>query len=231
MENNIPKIVHYCWFGGKMPKKIKKNIDNWKSILKDYKFMEWNEKNFDFSSSEFSKEAYENKKWAFVSDYARLYALYNYGGIYLDTDIEIVKKFDDLLNEAKLILSHESERSLCTAAIISNKNNNLIGDFLEQYKKIKFITDGKMQMRPNSELILDFLKQRYCDIKYDCENNYIDLRVLPQTYLCGKNIFNYKLLKTDNTYCIHQLDASWYSPGHKFLKKCKKIVRSIFNKF
>ena len=231
MDNiSIPKIIHYCWFGSKMPKKIKKNIEQWKLKLSDYQFIEWNESNFNYHSCEFVKEAYENKKWAFVSDYVRLKALQDYGGIYLDTDVEILKKFDELLEENKLIMSNESERSLCTAVIISNKNNSLITSFLNSYSNKKFVVDGKYQMKPNSELILEHLKNNDIDISYDneCKTKYV--HILPQTFLCGKNIFNYKLMITENTYCIHHLDASWYGGGHKLLKKCKKIVRFIINK-
>ena len=88
----IPKIIHYIWFGGKpFPDKIIKCIDSWKKYLPEYEFRLWNEESFDVNSSIFTKQAYENKKWAFVSDYVRVYALYNYGGWYLDTDIEILK--------------------------------------------------------------------------------------------------------------------------------------------
>lgn len=230
MDNEIPKIVHYCWFGSKMPKKVKKNIAKWKSILKDYKFIEWNETNFDYNSCDFVKEAYENKKWAFVSDYARLKALNDFGGIYLDTDVDILKPFEDLLKENKLIISNESENSLCTAVIISNKNNEFVQSFLDTYKNKKFIIDGKFQMQPNSELLLEHLKSKEINVSYDNEINSENVHILPQTYLCGKNIFNYKLMISKNTYCIHNLDASWYGPFHKFLKKCKIVVRNIINK-
>ena len=91
----IPKIIHYCWFG-KNPKNnlILRCIESWKKFCPNYKFVEWNESNFDVNSNLYTKQAYENKKWAFVSDYVRLYALYNYGGIYLDTDCEILQSLD-----------------------------------------------------------------------------------------------------------------------------------------
>ena len=89
------KKIHYCWFGGKeLPSKVKKCIATWKKMLPDYEIKEWNEENFDINTNTFVKEAYENKKWAFVSDYVRIYALYNEGGIYLDTDVKILKDLD-----------------------------------------------------------------------------------------------------------------------------------------
>ena len=100
----IPKIIHYVWMGGKeKPPKIKKCIKTWKKHLKDYEFIEWNEKNFDINSNSFVKKMYENKKWAFVSDYVRAYAIYNYGGIYLDTDVFVIDKLDSLLNSRAFV--------------------------------------------------------------------------------------------------------------------------------
>ena len=99
--DRIPKIIHYCWFGkNKMPYILQAYINNWKKIIPDYQIIRWDESNFDVNSLSFTKEAYDSKVWAFVSDYVRLYALYNYGGIYLDTDVELLTDFDHLLNNS-----------------------------------------------------------------------------------------------------------------------------------
>ena len=95
----IPKIIHYCWFGGKpFPSAVQKCIDSWKKYLPDYEIREWNETNYDLDKCKFAKEAYDQKKWAFVTDFVRLDVVYQYGGIYFDTDVEVIKSFDDLLN-------------------------------------------------------------------------------------------------------------------------------------
>ena len=95
-KNKIPKIIHYCWFGKKeKPEIVKKCINSWTDKLKEYEIIEWNEDNFEMNSNRFITEAYRLGKYAFVSDYVRLYALYEYGGIYLDTDVEIYKEFSE----------------------------------------------------------------------------------------------------------------------------------------
>ena len=94
----IPKIIHYCWFGGKpLPKLAKKCIASWKKFCPDYEIKEWNESNFDLNSCTYVKEAYDSKKYAFVSDYARFWILHRYGGVYFDTDVELLKSIDDIL--------------------------------------------------------------------------------------------------------------------------------------
>ena len=96
----IPKVIHYCWFGGNpLPEEAKRCIESWKKYCPDYKIIEWNENNYDVNSNEYMKSAYKEKKWAFVSDYARIDVVYKYGGIYMDTDVELVKGLDNLLND------------------------------------------------------------------------------------------------------------------------------------
>ena len=106
-NQKIPKIIHYCWFGGKeKPEQVKKCIGSWKKYLSNYQFMEWNEQNFDVNQFQYTKDAYAAKKYAFVSDVARVKALLEYGGIYFDTDVEVFKSFDDIL-DAKCLLGFE----------------------------------------------------------------------------------------------------------------------------
>ena len=230
-DNAIPKIIHYCWFGGKKSKKVIKTINEWKKICPDYKIIEWNENNFKIDEScQYVKDAFMNKKWAFVTDYVRLYALFNYGGIYLDTDVQLLKSFDSFLNE-NMFISQESANSFCTAVIGSKKNNTFIGSFIKTYETKQFYISGYMNLTPNSKLIKIYADSIYNDTSFDNEFVYKDIHIYPQTYFCGKNIFNYKLLVTDNTISIHHLDASWYSAGHKLLKVCKRVVMTFVNLF
>lgn len=132
----IPKIIHYVWVGNNpKPKDIKKCMKTWKKHLKDYKIIEWNESNFDISSHPFVKKAYEAKKWAYVSDYIRMYAIYNYGGIYLDTDVLVLENFDKFLNN-KVFVGFERENYPFTAVFGAEKKNKFIKKLLDYYDNL-----------------------------------------------------------------------------------------------
>ena len=133
----MEKTIHYCWFGGKkLPKKVKKCIKTWKKYLPDYKIKEWNEKNFDINSCNFVKEAYENKKWAFVSDYVRIYALYHEGGIYFDTDMKIIKDVSNIIDK-DFVMGFEDSGYVGTAFIgVKEKKNKYIKEIMEYYNNI-----------------------------------------------------------------------------------------------
>ena len=130
------KIIHYVWVGNNpKPKDIKKCMKTWKKHLKDYKIIEWNESNFDISSHPFVKKAYEAKKWAYVSDYIRMYAIYNYGGIYLDTDVLVLENFDKFLNN-KVFVGFERENYPFTAVFGAEKKNKFIKKLLDYYDNL-----------------------------------------------------------------------------------------------
>ena len=132
----IPKIIHYVWVGNNpKPKDIKKCMKTWKKHLKDYKIIEWNESNFDISSHPFVKKAYEAKKWAYVSDYIRMYAIYNYGGIYLDTDVLVLENFDKFLNN-KVFVGFERENYPFTAVFGAEKKNKFIKKLLDYFDNL-----------------------------------------------------------------------------------------------
>ena len=126
----IPKKIHYCWFGkNEMPLKMQKYVDNWKVLLPDYEIVRWDENNFDVSSVDFTDEAYNHKMWAFVSDYVRLKVLYEQGGIYLDTDVELLKNFDHLLDNDAFV-GFESRYNLGSAVVAGQSGNLWIKSLL-----------------------------------------------------------------------------------------------------
>lgn len=207
--NKIPKIIHYCWFGrGEKPKLAKKCIKSWKKLLPDYKIIEWNEDNFDINSNLYVKQAYEAKKYAFVTDYARLYALYNYGGIYMDTDVEVLKPLDIFL-QYEAFTGFESEKFCVTGIMGSKKENKMIKEFLEPYKKLRFINDdGSLNQTTNVSLMTDIFMKYGANLD-NTQQNINDMEIFPKTYFCPLNYNDSKTDFSSNTYTIHHFAGSW----------------------
>ena len=223
----IPKIIHYCWFGNsKKPKSVIKNIKTWTKYCPDYKIIEWNENNFDISINNYVEEAYAAKKWAFVTDYVRLYALYNYGGIYMDTDVEVVSNFDFVL-ENDAFSGYESGNYPLTATMGSIKNNKIIKEFLDYYNNKHFIKeDGTFDQTTNVIIFTNILKKH--GIKCDGSMQTIDgFKVYPFEYFCAKDYNTGKVTLTENTYTIHNFGASWMSKNTRGENK----LRHFLNRF
>ena len=146
----IPKIIHYCWFGrNPLPELAQKCIASWKKYCPDYQIIEWNEDNFDINCNAYVKEAYEAKKWAFVSDVARLYALVEMGGIYMDTDVEVLKPLDSLL-KYEAVSGFESETAIPTGLMAACKGQKLFVELLHEYDTIHFKrSDGSLDLTTN----------------------------------------------------------------------------------
>ena len=150
----IEKTIHYCWFGGKpKPKSAIKCINSWKKYCPDYKIVEWNENTFDLNSNAYVKEAYENKKWAFITDYVRLFAIYNFGGIYMDTDVEVLKPLDQFL-DCDGFTGFESERNMVTGIMAGAKGSKMYKVLLDYYQDKHFVNpDGSLDLTTNTETI------------------------------------------------------------------------------
>ena len=186
----IPKIIHYCWFGGKeKPQGVIDCIKSWKIYLPDYVIIEWNEDNFDIESSiPYVKEAYENKRWAFVSDYVRLKALYENGGIYFDTDIEVFRSFDNLL-ESRGFVCFESNDYLCTAVIAFEKGNNVLKEYLDTYEKRVYVKeDGSFDNTTNVHEMTNILSK--LGMQKNGKSQKIDgIMIYPQYYFSSNDSF------------------------------------------
>ena len=205
----IPKVVHCIWFGGNpYPEKVKKCIASWHEYLPEYEFRLWNEDNFDVNTTLFTKQAYENKKWAFVSDYVRLYALYSYGGWYLDTDVEIRKPLDDFLDK-KLVLGTDENGSL-TALMGSEKGLALWGELLQNYDATSFVNeDGSFNQVVNNAYIEDKLRE-YGFINENRFQKLGDgLEVYPDDYFHAVSLMDGTKHITKNTYAIHWHTLTW----------------------
>lgn len=229
---NIPKVIHYCWFGGGMMSKLeKKCISSWKDKLPDYRIKEWNEKNFDIDSNEFVKEAYKAKKWAFVSDYARLKILYDYGDIYLDTDLEVIRNLNRFL-EHNAFSGFENGKYISTAVMGAKRNHSWIRLLLSYYSDKHFIKeDGSYDMTPNVVFITNLTKKYYgVELNNTFQVFGDGVAIYPKGYFCPKNIDTGNILITDNTYAIHHFNASWWSREEHKLQNQAKFLRRAFGK-
>jgi len=226
-KTEIPKIIHYCWFGGKeKPDIVKKCINSWRVILPDYEIIEWNEKNFNTNCNRYVREAYESKKFAFVSDYVRLHALYEIGGIYLDTDVEVFKSFNDLLNHDSF-WGFEQENFIATSTIGSVKGNQLVKLFLDSYKSKDFIREnGSQNQLTNVAIVTDLLKNK--GLKINGEYQEIDGMgaFYPQTYFSPYDYINCRKFITENTYAMHHFYKSWLP----FREKIKGNIKFFASK-
>lgn len=227
MNNNaIPKIIHYCWFGGgEKPEYFKEYIKSWEKILYDYKIIEWNEKNFDVNFCKFSQQAYSQKKYAFVSDVARLYALYHHGGIYLDTDVEVIKSFSDLIGNKECIFGFETENKIATSFMATNPNNQLIKEFLELYLTLDFIKgSGNFEMTPNVIYLTELLKKNGLEENGEFQKLDNGIFVYPKSFFSP---YDYIYLTNNicpDSYCVHYFRESWYSTMMKLRKKLKLFL-------
>ena len=215
----IPKKIHYCWFGGNpLPELAVKCIESWKKHCPDYEIIEWNENNFDINCCDYVKEAYDAKKWAFVSDVARLYALVNHGGIYMDTDVEVLKSLDDIL-DYEAVSGFESEKCIPTGLMACEKNQQLFFELLHEYDNIHFLKkDGSLDLTTNVTRIT-----KTC-LKYGLKlNNSFQIingfALFPNDYFCPKDYASKKINLTKNTYTIHHFDASWVPKSKKIQTK------------
>lgn len=228
----IPKLIHYCWLSGDpFPNRIQQCIDSWKLRLPDYQFVLWDTKRFDIDSCVWTAQAFRNKKYAFAADYIRLYALYNYGGIYLDTDVEVVKPFDDLLS-LPYFIGLDGQNKLEAAIIGCAPNSEWIYDCLRYYDNREFVEGGKvfdMQTLPiiMQEQIEQKRKIIYLKTKCvydDCDNF---LYTLPFSFFCSKRHDTGEVIQTISTYSIHHFAMSWQSPVARFLTRCKRVFVKV----
>lgn len=207
----IPKIIHFCWFGGKdLPELAVKCIESWKKYCPDYTLKRWDETNFDINSNRYVKEAYQNKKFAFVSDYVRLYALYYEGGIYMDTDIEILKNIDCFLDN-KAFTGFETHELIMTGVLASEKNLPAIKDMLDYYKdRSFFLKDGNLDLTTNVKTITDYFLSKGL-ILNNTKQTIEDFTFYPKDYFSPKDFHSGVITLTENTYSIHHFNASWHN--------------------
>ena len=207
---SIPKIIHYCWFGGgPISPESRKCMESWKKYCPDYKIIEWNEQNFDISKNCYAQQAYEAKRYAFVSDYVRLAVLYEYGGIYLDTDVELVRPLDELL-ELPGFMGFQNNNEVATGlGFGARKGNPVVQALLRDYDALDFLReDGSVDLTPCPERntrVLQTLGVR----KDGTRQSIPEMEIFPAEYFCPMEFPTRKLRVTPNTYSIHRFAESW----------------------
>lgn len=234
---SIPKVIHYCWFGnGKMPAIAEKCIKSWKKYCPQYEIVCHNEENFDVSVNRYAKEAYDAGKWAFVSDYVRLKVLYDKGGIYLDTDVELIKPLDDLISEHGYMGFDDNGLVSTGLGFACEKGNELVGKLLADYDDISFFRpDGSCDITPCPDRNSATMKQLGMEF-HTKDQIFMGIRMLPEDYLCPVKYYTGKKVITKNTYSIHHFCASWLSSKSKrtmFLKRLLgvKLYNKLYGKF
>lgn len=233
----IPKVINYCWFGGNpLPNDIKKCIASWKKYCPDYEVKEWNETNFDVNCCDYVKEAYAAKKWAFVSDYARFKILYSNGGVYLDTDVELIKSIDDIVKNGPFM----AYEAYCPIEKLNPEHIYLVNpglgigteagdplykEILNYYENQNFTDDdGKINQMTVVERVTWLLRKYGLSCHGEMEK-VKNTTVYPAEYFCPLNVTTSKLKKTRNTRAIHWYSGSWQTKSVSL--RFKKIVKRI----
>ena len=222
-------MIHYCWFGrGPKPKDTLRYIDGWKQLMPDYQIIEWNEDNFDIHVCPYVEQAYAARKFAFVSDYARGHALYEMGGIYLDTDVEVLKPFDDLLQH-RSFWGFEAGNYVATSTIGAMPGHELIKTYLEQYHTRTFSgEDGTPDQTTNVQVVTQLWEAQ--GITRDDERQIVrdDNLILPQRYLSPYDYTVGITVRSSETYAIHHYGKTWMGPWPKIKGAMKKKTAFLF---
>lgn len=233
MEKEIPKIIHYCWFGGKpLPELAQRCIASWRKFLPDYEIKEWNEESFDVHRVIYTDEAYRLKKYAHVSDYARFWILYHYGGIYFDTDVEVIRPMDDILNRGTFV-GFECQQGVPLDNPNGNMNPGLgmgvykghpfLRQVLDLYDHDHFVrwngrSTGNVPFRVTP--LLDFEHQEVLEGGIVCVSG---LLIYPIECFCPLNYFTKEMHITENTRTIHHYMASWVKKFNRLQSLLERI--------
>lgn len=233
-REKIPKIIHYVWFGeNSLSELAQKCLESWKKYCPDYEIVCWNESNFDIEYNDFVKEAYNEKKWAFVSDVVRLYALVNYGGIYMDTDVEVIKSLDSLLSY-DAVSGFESPVQIQTGLMACKKGHPFFKELLHDYDRKHFIKNDGTYDDVANVIAITKMALKYGLVQNNQLQTVKGFTLLPRDYLCPLNYETRELNITENTYCIHYFSGSWMTEEQKCRiklqgKYVKTMPRSMAN--
>ncbi len=217
---SIPKVIHYCWFGqGALPPLAQRCIASWKKFFPDYEIKEWNEDNFAVNEIPYTAQAYKHKKYAFVSDYARFKILYEHGGIYFDTDVEVIKPIDDILEKGPFFgLEDNRDAFACAPGLgfACAPGLGILKDMLNLYEALNFeLVPGKL----NKKTVVEYFSEMLLEKGLIPRPGIIEFEgfyVYPSDYFCPKPSEFGKIQISENTRTIHHYAASWIGPKQRF---------------
>lgn len=225
----IPKKIHYCWFGGNpLPEFAQKCIASWKKFLPDYEIIEWNESNYDVRKITYISQAYDAKKYAFVSDYARFDIVYENGGIYFDTDVEVIKDMTEILKCGSFAGLENAGAINVGLGFAASQREPILEEILDSYKTEKFLNaDGSYNLKTVVTRVSDIFK---CHGFTGDEKiqQIAGITIYPMDFFCPKNFETGVLRITENTYTIHHYDASWVS---QYDKEIHELQMKLFSRF
>ena len=228
----IPKIIHYCWFGGNpLPELAQKCIASWREHCPDYELKLWDETNFDINTVPFTAQVAQVKKWGFIVDYIRAYVVYLYGGIYLDTDVEILKPFDESMLRHEGFSGFEDCKYVNPGNIFAGeKGCRIAKELMDFYASYNFISkNGELNLTASPKIFTDILL-RYGLKQNDTYQKLDVLTVYPCEYFCPMDYVTLKMTITDNTYSIHHFEGSWLSEDVKAYNGIKRTLEKKYGK-
>ena len=224
----LPKIIHYCWFGrGEKPVLAQKCIESWRKFCPDFEIREWNEDNCDYLAMPFMMEAYAAKKYAFVSDVMRLIVLEQYGGVYFDTDVELVRDLAPLMDDEGFIGFENDQYVNSGQGIAAMPHHPVVQAMIEEYRKLHFTsTDGTINAVGCPHLNTDVM-ERYGLVRNGKEQRVAGIHVYPAEFFNPLDSVTGKLTKTENTYSIHWYSMSWLPKSVQIRSRMGRMVRRI----
>jgi len=232
-ESMIPRTIHYCWFGGEpLPTKVKRNIESWKKQCPNYEIIQWNESNYDTSSNDYISQAYERGKYAFVTDYARLDIIQKHGGIYLDTDVELIKPLDYFLDYDAFFAMEEAGTVATGLGFGAVENSDILEKLKKQYDGQSFFDNGKENLKTCIEYSAPIFEG--LGISNDNKTQYFDksrIAVFATEVFCPQSLETGKTTITSKTVSIHHYDSSWkkHPSFSKYLTKYKIRIRKAID--
>ncbi|MDE7407268.1 MAG: glycosyl transferase [Muribaculaceae bacterium] len=227
----IPKIIHYCWLSNDpVPAQLQRCIDTWKPLLPDYEIWLWDFERLGDDLNDWVREAFNAKKYAFAADYVRAYALYNYGGIYMDSDVELLKSFDPFLHLPYMMCRESGTDSIEAACIGAEKGHPFFKALVEYYHDRHFVrSDGSFEDTPMPYIFIATAKKNALTIKDIPTPEYFDadpntLSVLPSYYFSPINLETMQMDLAPQTVAIHRFAATWRTPAHRAKKRFQRLI-------